>query len=181
MKTTPKNEEKAAEKPSPTPAASKTEAEKDRELLASFTSELERGLERPHQLVLEQPLLAQAGLDDDDGPVLLRPPDRGQLGVAAPHLEIEARERVAEVGVRVADRPVLLPAVGLEPEAHAELELLRTFNCGIGMIAIVKPDALDAVADVFKASGETVAVLGEVIHATGDHRVVYSGHLDLVR
>jgi len=45
MKTTPKNEEKAAEKPPPTPAASKTEAEKDRELLASFTSELERGLD----------------------------------------------------------------------------------------------------------------------------------------
>lgn len=45
MKTTPKNEEKAPEKPPPPPAASKTEAEKDRELLASFTSELDRGLD----------------------------------------------------------------------------------------------------------------------------------------
>ena len=29
-------------------------------------------------------------------------------------------------------------------------------------------------------SGETVALLGEVIPASGEHRVVYNGHLDLV-
>jgi len=29
------------------------------------------------------------------------------------------------------------------------------------------------------ASGETVALLGEVIEAKGEHRVVYNGHLDL--
>lgn len=46
-KTKPKAEEKTQEKPppAPAPAASKTEAERDRELLASFTSELERGLD----------------------------------------------------------------------------------------------------------------------------------------
>jgi phosphoribosylformylglycinamidine cyclo-ligase len=63
----------------------------------------------------------------------------------------------------------------------AELELLRTFNCGIGMIALVKPDAVDAVSEVLTASGETVALLGEVIPAAGEHRVVYNGHLDLSR
>jgi phosphoribosylformylglycinamidine cyclo-ligase len=63
----------------------------------------------------------------------------------------------------------------------AELELLRTFNCGIGMIAIVKPDAVDAVSEILTASGETVAHLGEVIPAAGEHRVVYNGHLDLSR
>src|SRR5246500_157453 len=36
----------------------------------------------------------------------------------------------------------------------AEAELLRTFNCGVGMIAIVRPDAVDEVSDVFAASGE---------------------------
>jgi phosphoribosylformylglycinamidine cyclo-ligase len=61
----------------------------------------------------------------------------------------------------------------------AELELLRTFNCGIGMIAIVKPDAIDQVTDIFAQSGESVALLGEVINAEGEHRVVYNGHLDL--
>lgn len=48
MKKTPKTEEKKTQEkppPAPAPAASKTETEQDRELLASFTSELERGLD----------------------------------------------------------------------------------------------------------------------------------------
>ena len=61
----------------------------------------------------------------------------------------------------------------------AELELLRTFNCGIGMIAIVSPDAVERVTDILTEAGENVALLGEVIPAQGEHRVVYNGHLDL--
>jgi phosphoribosylformylglycinamidine cyclo-ligase len=61
----------------------------------------------------------------------------------------------------------------------AELELLRTFNCGIGMIAIVRSDAVQQVSDVLRESGETVAHLGEVVAASGDERVIYDGHLDL--
>jgi phosphoribosylformylglycinamidine cyclo-ligase len=61
----------------------------------------------------------------------------------------------------------------------AELELLRTFNCGIGMIAIVKREAVQAVMDILRESGETVTLLGDVIAAEGDERVVYDGHLDL--
>ena len=63
----------------------------------------------------------------------------------------------------------------------AELELLRTFNCGIGMIAIVKADAVDKVTEVLTDGGETVALLGEVIPAKGEHRVIYNGHLDLAQ
>jgi phosphoribosylformylglycinamidine cyclo-ligase len=63
----------------------------------------------------------------------------------------------------------------------AELELLRTFNCGIGMIAVVEADAVEKVIDVFTANGESVALLGQVIPAAGEHRVVYNGHLDLAR
>jgi phosphoribosylformylglycinamidine cyclo-ligase len=45
---------------------------------------------------------------------------------------------------------------------------------------IVKPDAVDQVARVFTESGETVALLGEVINTGSErHRVVYNGHLDL--
>jgi phosphoribosylformylglycinamidine cyclo-ligase len=32
---------------------------------------------------------------------------------------------------------------------------------------------------VFTDAGETVAVLGEVVPAKGEHRVVYNGKLDL--
>ncbi len=61
----------------------------------------------------------------------------------------------------------------------AELELLRTFNCGTGMIAIVPPGEVERVSGVLAEAGESVALLGEVIPAPGEHRVVYNGHLDL--
>ena len=61
----------------------------------------------------------------------------------------------------------------------AELELLRTFNCGIGMMAIVGRDTAAAVMDSFRANGETAVQLGEVIDVNDDERVVYDGHLDL--
>ena len=58
----------------------------------------------------------------------------------------------------------------------AEQEMLRTFNCGIGMVAVVAADKADAVVDVFRREGETVARLGGVIAAQGE-RVVYDHHL----
>ncbi len=61
----------------------------------------------------------------------------------------------------------------------AELELLRTFNCGIGMIAIVRRESLVDVMNIFAEAGERVVDLGEVIEALGDERVIYDGHLDL--
>ncbi|WP_441242140.1 phosphoribosylformylglycinamidine cyclo-ligase [Tardiphaga sp. 768_D3_N2_1] len=61
----------------------------------------------------------------------------------------------------------------------AELELLRTFNCGVGMIAIVKREAVQQVMDILREGGETVSLLGDVIEAKGDERVVYDGHLEL--
>jgi phosphoribosylformylglycinamidine cyclo-ligase len=61
----------------------------------------------------------------------------------------------------------------------AELELLRTFNCGVGMIAIVKREAVQQVMDILREGGETVSLLGDVIEATDDERVVYDGHLEL--
>jgi len=86
------------------------------------------------------------------------------------------------VGIDLARVPVLPVFKWLaEQGGIAELELLRTFNCGIGMIAIVKQDAVEAVSDVFTASGEAVTLLGAVIPAAGEHRVVYNGHLDLDR
>ena len=84
------------------------------------------------------------------------------------------------VGIDLAQLQVLPVFKWLaEQGGVAELEMLRTFNCGVGMIAIVRPDAIKKVTDILAASGETVTLLGEVIPATGEHRVVYNGHLDL--
>jgi len=45
----------------------------------------------------------------------------------------------------------------------AEPEMLRTFNCGIGMIAVVEPDKTDAVAALLEQQGEHVMHLGQVV------------------
>jgi len=84
------------------------------------------------------------------------------------------------VGIDLARLPVLPVFKWLAKQGGiVELELLRTFNCGIGMIAIVRPDAVEQVTEILAANGETITVLGEVVPAAGQHRVVYNGHLDL--
>lgn len=61
----------------------------------------------------------------------------------------------------------------------AEAEMLRTFNCGIGMVMIVRREAVQQVVDVLTQAGERVSLLGDVILADDKSRVVYDGHLDL--
>ena len=53
-------------------------------------------------------------------------------------------------------------------------ELLKTFNCGIGMIAVVAADRAHALADLLRAEGETVVELGRVVAGEG---VIYKGKL----
>lgn len=85
------------------------------------------------------------------------------------------------LGVSIDLAPVPLTPMFMwlaETGGVAEREMLRTFNCGIGMIAIVPAAKADEVTAVFKAHGETVARLGEVVPASGE-RVVYRGSLGL--
>ncbi|MDQ2083276.1 phosphoribosylformylglycinamidine cyclo-ligase [Xanthobacteraceae bacterium Astr-EGSB] len=62
----------------------------------------------------------------------------------------------------------------------AQTEMLRTFNCGIGMVAIANPADVEAVTSAFAKAGETVVRLGQVVPITGGaDAVTYSGRLDL--
>lgn len=56
----------------------------------------------------------------------------------------------------------------------AEAEMLKTFNCGIGMILSVSADRADELAKVLEAEGETVARLGTVTAGAG---MRYAGKL----
>jgi len=61
----------------------------------------------------------------------------------------------------------------------AQNELLRTFNCGIGMIVIVAKKDADAVTKAFTQAGDTAMTIGEVVRAAAEPRVLYDGKLDL--
>jgi phosphoribosylformylglycinamidine cyclo-ligase len=62
----------------------------------------------------------------------------------------------------------------------AESDMLRTFNCGIGMVIVVAAGEDETVSDLLAEAGEIVFRLGTVVAAKdGAPPVIYSGHLDL--
>lgn len=64
---------------------------------------------------------------------------------------------------------------GVAPE-----EMLRTFNCGIGMVAVVSAAQADAVTSSLEAQGESVIRLGRLVARTqGAAGVRYKGSLAL--
>ena len=66
----------------------------------------------------------------------------------------------------------LAQAGGIAPE-----EMLRAFNCGIGMAVVVAADQAERVADAFADAGETVVRLGVIEPGTDAAHVVYDGTL----
>ncbi len=86
---------------------------------------------------------------------------------------LENIPRVLPEGVAAridAARWSLPPVFGWLAEAGgvARTEMARTFNCGIGMIAVVSAARADELARIFMDHGETVAVIGDVIEAPGE-------------
>ena len=56
-------------------------------------------------------------------------------------------------------------------------DMIRTFNCGIGMVAVVAPDAEARVTKVLKDHGETVHRIGSIVQrAAGGCVVRNTGH-----
>ena len=61
----------------------------------------------------------------------------------------------------------------------ADDEMLRTFNCGTGMVAVVAANEAETIAAAFAANGEAAAPIGEIVEADVAPGVIYSGKLDL--
>jgi phosphoribosylformylglycinamidine cyclo-ligase len=61
-----------------------------------------------------------------------------------------------------------------------EAEMLRTFNCGVGMVVFAAQDVAAEVEETLRAVGENPVRIGEVIEPeTGEPRVVMNGTLGL--
>ena len=56
----------------------------------------------------------------------------------------------------------------------SQAEMLKTFNCGIGMVVVVAADRAETLAALLQAEGQSVHRLGEITATTGVH---YNGQL----
>jgi phosphoribosylformylglycinamidine cyclo-ligase len=64
---------------------------------------------------------------------------------------------------------------GVEPQ-----EMLRTFNCGVGMVLVTAPDDAELLTRALESAGETVVRLGQLsVRETGKPGVTYRGALAL--
>jgi len=59
----------------------------------------------------------------------------------------------------------------------AEAEMLRTFNCGLGMIAVASAEGAGHVIDAFQEAGDKAVRIGQLVKGEGDAKVVYRGTL----
>ena len=62
----------------------------------------------------------------------------------------------------------------------SESEMLKTFNCGTGMVVVVDEGSADDAAKALADAGEQVTVLGSIVERSGD-AVVFDGALALER
>jgi phosphoribosylformylglycinamidine cyclo-ligase len=60
-----------------------------------------------------------------------------------------------------------------------ELEMLRTFNCGNGLVVIAEAKRTEIVAGALNAAGENVIRLGEVVAGEGEPKVNFMDKLQL--
>jgi phosphoribosylformylglycinamidine cyclo-ligase len=58
-------------------------------------------------------------------------------------------------------------------------EMLRTFNCGVGLVAITDLLSSGQVIDTFQESGDKAMRIGHLVRGDGEAKVVYTGQLKL--
>jgi phosphoribosylformylglycinamidine cyclo-ligase len=79
----------------------------------------------------------------------------------------------AEIDLTAWDLPGVFAWLA-ETGGMAQVELLKTFNSGIGMVLVVAPDRAEALSEALNSAGETVFRIGRVVRGQG---VAYQGRL----
>ncbi|EJF75866.1 phosphoribosylformylglycinamidine cyclo-ligase [Bartonella alsatica] len=83
----------------------------------------------------------------------------------------------AEINLSVIPVPSVCSWIAQQGKIEEE-EMLRTFNCGIGMIVIVAQHAVEKITQILEIQGETVTSLG-ILTKHQDKRILYKGVLNL--
>jgi phosphoribosylaminoimidazole (AIR) synthetase len=83
----------------------------------------------------------------------------------------------AEVDLETIDIPPVFSWLA-ETGGVAANEMMRTFNCGIGMVTVVARGQAAQVAAVLQEAGETVAPIGRIVPRR-DAGVIYRGSISL--
>lgn len=78
----------------------------------------------------------------------------------------------AEIDLSSWQRPAVFDWIAQQGGVD-ETEMRRAFNCGIGMVVVVTPEAEAAAREALESEGETVSRIGQIVSRGGD-AVVYS-------
>ena len=84
-----------------------------------------------------------------------------------------------DLGVSIDLEAIALPPVFAwlrEAGQIEQAEMLRTFNCGVGMVAVVSPEHADEIIHLLGGAGETTTRIGTVTSREGE-AVRYEGQL----
>jgi phosphoribosylformylglycinamidine cyclo-ligase len=65
-----------------------------------------------------------------------------------------------------------------ETAGIARTEMARTFNCGVGMVAVVDPPSVDRVTAALEAAGEHVHRIGRIVARAGDQPSMHLLHTE---
>jgi len=89
-----------------------------------------------------------------------------QEDIVRHHLPNEGKRLEAVLSERSWTRPAVFDWLQREGNVPED-DLLRTFNCGIGMTVIVRREDAEMARELLEQAGETVTVLGEIAAGTG--------------